>query len=243
MSTYVLVHGAWHDGQVWDRVVPLLGAAGHASVTPSLTGHGERRHLLGPEVGLDTHIEDVAGLIESEDLHDVVLVGHGYAGLIIEGVVDRLPERVAQLIYLDAMIPADGEAVVDIDTPTRSMVERTTATDHPWRIAPEAPTADGWFGVTDPADIRWLTTFVGDESALCFQQPVRIRNPQGGRVARAHIDCLRGPSPEAARRRLPALQPNGDRAVVWQLDAGHDCMVSAPEDLAALLLRFGSSHG
>lgn len=129
MSTFVLVHDAWHAGQVWDRVVPGLEAAGHTGLAPSLTGHGPSRALLGPEVGLQTHVDDIAGLLESQQLEEIVLVGHGYAGLIIEGVADRVPERIAQLVYLDAMIPADGEAAVDIDAPTRERVERAAGTD------------------------------------------------------------------------------------------------------------------
>jgi pimeloyl-ACP methyl ester carboxylesterase len=83
MSTYLLVHGAWHSGQSWERVVPLLTSAGHRVLTPSLTGYGDKVHLLSPEVGLDTHVEDIVRLITEEDLTDVVLVGHSYAGLVI----------------------------------------------------------------------------------------------------------------------------------------------------------------
>src|SRR6187549_2667385 len=99
--TYLLVHGAWHSGQVWDRVVPSLWAAGHRVFAPSLTGHGSRAHLLGPEVGLDTHVDDVVGLILEEDLTDVVLVGHSYAGLVISSTANRVPDRIAHLVYLD----------------------------------------------------------------------------------------------------------------------------------------------
>ncbi|PZF61647.1 alpha/beta hydrolase [Curtobacterium sp. MCPF17_047] len=238
MSTFVLVHDAWHAGQVWDRIVPLLEAAGHACHAPSLTGHGSRASLLGPEVGLHTHIDDVTSLIEAEHLDEVVLVGHGYAGLVIEGVADRVPEQVGQLVYLNAMIPADGESAVDIDPPTRRRVERAAGSDTPWRVPADERTADGWFGVTDPADIRLLEAVIGDESARCFTETVTIRNPRSFRIPRAHIDCMQGPSPEAARRSLPSRQPNGDPAVVWQLDAGHDCMVTAPTALVELLLRF-----
>ena len=242
MSAFVLVHDAWHAGQVWDRVVPLIEAAGHRVLAPSLTGHGPLQHLLGPAVGLRTRTDDVVGLIESERLDDVVLVGHGSAGLLIEGVADRVPDRIRGLVYVDAMIPADGEAAVDIDGPTRTRVLRAAATEEPWRVVPDPPTEDGWFGVTDPADIRWLRTFVGDESALCFQEPVRIRDPRTFGIPRSHIDCARGPSPEAARRRLPALQPNGEPAVVLRLDAGYDCMVTAPAALVALLLPLAADR-
>ncbi|MFF5248971.1 alpha/beta fold hydrolase [Streptosporangium sp. NPDC000095] len=93
MSTYLLVHGAWHSGQCWERVVSLLASAGHRVVAPSLTGHGDKAHLLGPEVGLDTHVDDIVRLITEEDLTDVILVGHSYAGLVISSAANRIPDR------------------------------------------------------------------------------------------------------------------------------------------------------
>src|SRR5882757_8423134 len=105
MSTFLLVHGAWHSGRAWERVAPLLESAGHRVLAPSLTGYGDKAHLLGPEVGLDTHVEDVVTLIEDEDLTDVVLVGHSYAGLVISSAANQVPDRIAHLVYLDAMVP------------------------------------------------------------------------------------------------------------------------------------------
>src|SRR3712207_5745958 len=111
MTTYVLVHGAWHGGWCWKKVVPLLRTAGHEVYTPTLTGLGERAHLLSPTITLDTHILDVVNVLEYEELLDVVLVGHSYAGAVISGVADRAPTQVAQLVYLDAFVPRDGEAL------------------------------------------------------------------------------------------------------------------------------------
>src|SRR5436190_6305244 len=105
MATFLLVHGAWHSGQCWDRVVPLLESAGHRVFAPSLTGYGDKAHLLGPEVGLDTHVDDIVGLIDDEGLSDVVLVGHSYAGMVISSAANRRPERIGHLVHLDAMVP------------------------------------------------------------------------------------------------------------------------------------------
>src|SRR5882757_3615170 len=110
MSTFLLVHGAWHSGRCWERVAPLLEAAGHRVSAPSLTGFGDRAHLLGPEVGLDTHVDDVVRTILDEDLTDVVLVGHSYAGLVVSSAANRVPDRIGRLVYLDAMVPLDGES-------------------------------------------------------------------------------------------------------------------------------------
>lgn len=108
-ATYVLVHGAWHDARAWHRVIPLLTAAGHRVFAPSLTGRGDTAHLLGPDVGLDTHVADVVGLLIAEDLTDVVLVGHSYAGMVISAVANQVPDRIRQLV-LDG-----GIAVITVE--------------------------------------------------------------------------------------------------------------------------------
>ena len=109
METFVLVHGAWHGGWCWIRVRDQLAAAGHRVFTPTLTGLADRRHLLSREVVLDTHIADVVNLLEAEELTDVVLVGHSYAGAVTPGVIDRAPQRIRQLVLLDATIVDFGE--------------------------------------------------------------------------------------------------------------------------------------
>src|SRR5215210_4421571 len=105
MATFVIVHGAWSGAHAWRRVRPLLRAAGHEVFTPALTGLGERAHLASPRVDLDTHIQDVVGVLEYEDLGEVMLVGHSYGGVVITGVAERAAPRLAQLIYLDAEVP------------------------------------------------------------------------------------------------------------------------------------------
>jgi pimeloyl-ACP methyl ester carboxylesterase len=109
----VLVHGAWHGGWCWKRVAPKLRAAGHDVFTPTLTGVGERVHLAGLGVNLDTHITDVLNVLEVEELSDVVLVGHSYAGMVVTGVADRVGGKLRSLIYLDAFVPGDGRNMID----------------------------------------------------------------------------------------------------------------------------------
>src|SRR5215213_11633038 len=113
MATFVLVHGSMHGGWCWKRVAPLLRAAGHDVHTPILTGPGERVHLAHSGIDLDTHIRDVLGVLEFEDLHDVVLVGHSYGTMVITGVADRAPERIAHLVYLDGVMAGEGQAALD----------------------------------------------------------------------------------------------------------------------------------
>src|SRR5271167_937589 len=110
MSTFVLVHGAWHGGWCYKRVAQLLREAGHEIYTPTLTGVGERVHLMTPAVTLDTHIQDILNVIRFEELADVVLCGHSYGGMVITGVADKVPDKIRSLVYLDAFVPNDGEA-------------------------------------------------------------------------------------------------------------------------------------
>ncbi len=241
MSTYVLVHGAWHSGRCWERVVPSLVSAGHRVLAPSLTGHGDKAHLLGPEVGLDTHVDDIAGLIAEEDLTDVILVGHSYAGLVVSSAANRIPERIAHLVYLDAMVPEDGENAVDVMPVTQALIDQAAESEAPWRIPPlpELPPPLGLFGVTDPEDAAWLRSILSDQSVLCYLQPVRLDNPAVRAIPRTHIHCV-GAAPEGIERRpVPAIQPNGGPAQVWELETGHDCMITMPAELAELLLKLG----
>src|SRR5262245_50776256 len=110
-KTFVLVHGAWHGGWCWTRVAERLRGAGHRVFTPTLTGLGDRAHLLSPQVGLDTFVQDVVVTLEMEDLTDSILVGHSFAGAPITGAADRVPERITHLVYLDAALPQNGESV------------------------------------------------------------------------------------------------------------------------------------
>ncbi|MGN6366717.1 MAG: alpha/beta fold hydrolase [Phycisphaerae bacterium] len=109
--TFVIVHGAWGGGWAFREVDRLMTADGNKVYRPTLTGQGEKAHLASPNVGLETHIMDVVNVIRFEDLHDVVLVGHSYGGMVVTGVADRVPDRIAKLVYVDAVLPEDGESL------------------------------------------------------------------------------------------------------------------------------------
>ncbi|MEU8397050.1 alpha/beta fold hydrolase [Nonomuraea sp. NPDC048892] len=239
MSTYLLVHGAWHSGECWKRVVPLLEAAGHRVFAPSLTGYGDRAHLLGPEVGLDTHVADVVRLITDEDLTEVVLVGHSYAGLVISSVAGQVPGRIAELVYLDAMVPEDGESAADVMPVTRQLIELAAGSGDGWRVPPmpELPPPAGLFGVTDPEDVAWLRSMLSDQPVRCLTEPVRLGGPAARAIPRTHIHCTVGKPEGVVRRPVPEVQPNGRPAQVWELPTGHDCMITMPAELTDLLLK------
>ncbi|WP_333770753.1 alpha/beta fold hydrolase [Streptomyces sp. IBSBF 2435] len=236
-TTYVLVHGAWHDGRSWERVAALLTARGHRVHAPDLTGRGSTAHLLGPEVGLTTHVDDIAGLVLEQDLGEVVLVGHSYAGMVISGVANRIPERVSRLVYVDAMVPVHGENAIDVMPLTQALIDGAAATAEPWRIPPlpEHPAPLGLFGVTDPGDTAWLRSTLTDESVLCFRQPVEMDSPAAALIPRSHILCVGNVPAGVTRRPVPAAQPNGEPSRVHELESGHDCMIVRPAALSDLL--------
>ena len=117
MATFVVAHGAWSAGWAWKKMRPLMRGAGHELWTPTYTGLGERAHLGHADVSLDTHIQDIVAVLETEDLTDVILIGHSYGGMVATGVADRARARIRHLVYLDAFAPTDGQAVFDLVPP------------------------------------------------------------------------------------------------------------------------------
>ena len=141
MATFVLVHPAWFGGWCWRKVTPLLRARGHDVHTPTLTGLGERAHLACPEIGLGTHIEDAVNVLRYQDLSDVILVGISSGRMVISGVADRLPQRIARLVYLDAVVPEEGQCLLDLIPPDRraAMEALVEAEGNGWLLPRFAP--------------------------------------------------------------------------------------------------------
>ena len=222
--TFVLVHGGWHGGWCWKKVTPLLRVAGHAVYAPTLTGLGDRAHLFTSAVNLSTHIEDVRALLFYEDLHDVVLVGHSYGGMVIAGVAPLVVSRLAGVIYLDAFLPDDGKALEDY-------IERPPTADGISRLAP--PGAPPRWGVTDKSDIAWMEARLRDQPAGTFREAVHIKSDISVRVPHSYVQCTRLPQlVEAAGR----AKQRGFRYRTL-FSAGHDAMISQPARLARLLLE------
>src|SRR5437868_3067875 len=132
---FVLIHGAFQGGWCWNRVRKILQELGHDVFAPSLTGLGERKHLLDPAIGLDTHVQDVSNLLEFEDLGDVILVGHSYGGMVITGACELASHRIGHLVYVDALMPRDGESNLDILDPEVSQIIRQLAVEG-WCVSP-----------------------------------------------------------------------------------------------------------
>ena len=180
------------------EVVPLLQQRGHHVVTPTLTGLGERSHLARPDTGLDLHVSDIVNVLTFEDLHEVVLVGHSSAGVVITGVANRAPHHVAHLVYLDAFVPEDGQSVLDlVATDRRRTMEALVNTEGDgWRLPRLAPppwetiVRDMW-GVTDDSDVRWLLERLRPTPFGHFKDPVRRTDPAAEKLPRTYIRCRR----------------------------------------------------
>ena len=201
MATFVLVHGGWHGGWCWQKVVPFLEAAGHEVYAPTLTGLAERASELSPDVGLDTHIQDIVGLLEEKNLQGVILVGHSYGGMVITGVVDRVPERIAHLVYLDTFVPRDGESIADV-VPLLKYVLRKQAQAHGdgWRVD-----SHGTYGVTTEPDRSWVLSNVTAQPLKSLEQPLHLKNPAiVSAKPRTHINCTGGGFFRSLMRRLLA---------------------------------------
>jgi pimeloyl-ACP methyl ester carboxylesterase len=168
MATFVLVHGSWAGSVVWRPLVQKLRVAGHHVYAPTLTGIGARKHLLNRQVNLDTHIQDVIGVIDDEDLSGIVLVGHSYGGMVISGVADRVPEKIAALVYLDAFVPEDGQSNLDL-----LPVDRRPATvpGEDWLVAPRTSAE---FGLKRPEVIAFWEAKSGPQPLATLTQPVRL---------------------------------------------------------------------
>lgn len=231
-ATFVFIHGAWHGGWCWKKVRPLLQSAGHAVHTPTLTGLGERAHLNSPEVDLDTHIEDVIQVLEFEDLRDVILVGHSYAGMVITGVAAKAPERLAQVVYLDAFLPEDGRCLNDYSIGSAGYAENVRQNGDGWRLPFAGTLTLQMLGITDPADLAWMEPRMVDQPYRTFTQAVRVPPESGKKARRVYLlSSDRKHYLEAAKR----AQAQGFH-VLKVPGAGHDVMVTQPRELVDALI-------
>jgi pimeloyl-ACP methyl ester carboxylesterase len=233
-ATFVLVHGAWHGGWGWKKVAERLRAIGHDVFTPTLTGLGERAHLLAPDIDLTTHIEDVLGVLEYEDLVNVVLVGHSYGGMVIAGVADRAPSRIATLVYLDAFFPETGKALRDY-LPGDALDEMVSSQGDGWRLPSPWNAKD--FGVTDEEDAAWANARIGDQPYKTFTQPLEFAASFNDDMRGAYIRTSQDSYVSHAAR---AREHGFDYFEL--LTAGHNSMMTQPAELVEVLLTIAGKH-
>jgi pimeloyl-ACP methyl ester carboxylesterase len=197
MANFVLIHGGIQGGWVWKRVVALLRAAGHEAYAPTLTGCGERAHLLTRAVGLETLVQDVVNVLEYEDLRDVILVGHSYGATVITVVGDRARERISHLVYVDGSRPLPGQSMMDSwgkDDPqaVKALDRYVQETGDGWRVMPMHPRE---FGVTDEADVRWLEKMDTPHPYKTFQDPAQYDLERVSSLPQTIIVCIRDQPP------------------------------------------------
>jgi pimeloyl-ACP methyl ester carboxylesterase len=235
MATYVLVHGGGHGGWCYQKVARLLRKAGHEVYTPTMTGLGERRHLLGPQVDLDQHITDIVETLAYEDLSDVILAGHSYGGMVITGVADRVPERIRELVYLDAAHPLNGQSLADSAVEMMALCQQhVVVRDGVELIEWPATMSAEFFGVTDPADAAWTNARLNTGLWKTYTQKLVLHDePRVRAIPRTDIDCIPNVAHWDDARR--AIAKTATRA--WTIDTGHDLMISEPDKLAEMLLR------
>ena len=244
MTTYVLVHGAWHGGWCWNKTAPLLRAAGAEVFAPTLTGLGERAHLndrLDPaDITLDVHVQDVVQLMQYEGLRDVVLVGHAYAGMVITGVAEVCPARVAHMVYVNGVVPQDGESMADQLIPVRGeefagWVRDQIENGNGFLPAPASVEEVGrrW-GITDPDDLAWVGANVTPQPAMAMASPVRIGNPDAVKIPKNFVGGGESGFDSVLERTRKAGWG------VYPVASGHDTMVTHAEELTQILLKIGN---
>ena len=229
MTDVVLVHGAWHGAWCWRRVLPPLWAAGHRVVTVTLTGLGERAHELSPSITLGTHVLDVVTAVRAEECRDAVLVGHSYGGLPVTGAADVLGDAMARLVYVDAVVPEPGDCWSTRNPPEVQEQRRAAIARH-GHLPPPPPEA---FGLTG-ADAEWVRRRQTPQPAGVYDDPLPFDGARWAARPRTFVDCTTPPLATIdPSRRLVREQPGWE---VVELATGHDPMVSAPGELARLLL-------
>ncbi|WP_213957449.1 MULTISPECIES: alpha/beta fold hydrolase [unclassified Variovorax] len=235
--TYLLVHGGSHGGWCWRDVAAYLRAAGHAAQTPTQTGLGERRHLLSPDITLETYVDDIANVIEAEELEDVFLVGHSFGGCAVVGVAERMPRRLRHLVFLDSLIPMSGKSIMSGFPPDVREARLAAADAFSGGLCTPVPPATN-FGLSreheGDATVDWVQRRLTPQPLKTYLTSLTLAHPVGNGVPATYIRCTDplydNVAPSAAFARA---QPGWDYR---ELKTGHDAMISAPREPANMLL-------
>ena len=230
---FLLIHGAWHGGWVWNEISEILRYQRYSVSTPTLTGLGEKKHLLSSKITIETFIEDVVNHIVFENLNNIILVGHSFAGSVISGVADKLKDRIQKLIYFDAMILIDGQKPFDI-TPKETVEQRIElAKKFGNNISIPAPNADA-FGVFDIKKSLILEEKLTPHPLSAFQSKLVLKNEVGNGIPLSYIFCTKPvyKSLESSREVVRKM-----KWPIFELNAGHDAMLTHPKETLNLLMK------
>ena len=230
---FLLIHGAWHGGWVWNEISEILRYQRYSVSTPTLTGLGEKKHLISSKITIETFIEDVVNHIVFENLNNIILVGHSFAGSVISGVADRLKDRIQKLIYFDAMILIDGQKPFDI-TPKETVAQRIELSKKFGNnISIPAPSADA-FGVFDIKKSLLLEEKLTPHPLSAFQSKLILKNEVGNGIPLSYIFCTKPvyKSLESSREVVRKM-----KWPIFELSAGHDAMLTHPKETLNLLMK------
>jgi pimeloyl-ACP methyl ester carboxylesterase len=239
MANFVLVHGAWHGGWCWQRVTLALQQQGHRVHAVTLTGLGERAHLLAPSITLDTHIDDVVSAIEVEELHDVILAVHSYAGMIGTAVADRLGKHLKHLVYVDAVVPKPGESWSSTQS-AATQQQRLSAAQASTRFSFPPPDPEV-FGLHD-ADHAWVKRRQTPHPGNTYQAPLDFDVKRVAAIPRTFVNCTQPALATIEPSRLRVKDPKFwdgawlPNSKIVELKTGHDPMISDPAGLTRILL-------
>ncbi|MGC1467347.1 MAG: alpha/beta hydrolase [Pseudolabrys sp.] len=225
MATFVVAHGAWSAGWGWKKMRPLMAARRHAFFVPTLTGVGDRSHLAHADIDLDTHVADVCGVLQFEDLSDVILIGHSYGGMVATGVADRARDRVAKLVYIDAFAPTSGESAFDL-LPASVRDQRKDNASGDWRMPPGPMPPD-----TPAADRAWAGPKRVPQPIKTFEQKLVLTSepPQ----PRHYIYCRRCSADDRFRRFYDRGKSEGWKT--YEIDSSHNPHITCPDVLMEMI--------
>lgn len=231
MANLVLMHGAWMGAWCWKRIAPSLREANHDVYTPTLTGLGELSHLLNPDIDLDTHVQDIVNFIEFQELNDVVLVAHSYAGMPAGVASNRIPHRIKRLVYVDAYVPKHKMSFFDLQAPRfREMIQSLANSEgEGWKIPALDPDGES-LGVTNKDDAEWVRSKMTPHPIRTLESPANLGNPDSKNIPKVFIFCTGNP-PDGT---FPEIAGDVKHDPDWnylELDSPHAAMISAPDML------------
>jgi pimeloyl-ACP methyl ester carboxylesterase len=230
-QTFLLVHGAWHGGWCWRRVADLLQAKGHKVFAPTMTGLGERSHLMRAGIDLSTHVTDIVNVMKWEGLSGVVLCGHSYGGMVVSGVAEQMADKIASIVFLDAFVPENGDAMADLT----SQVVRDAlkaATEKREISMPARPAAAFLVNEKDQA---WVDRLCGPQPIGTMTEKITLAGARERIAKKAYIRAGAYPNPGFDKALARVKSDRSWRT--YDVPCGHDVMVDMPERLAEILLE------
>ncbi len=235
--SFVLVHGAGHGGWCYDRVAAILRAQGHQVFTPTLAGLAERASMDARRINLTTHIDEIVAMFERENLGDVVLCGHSYGGMVIGGVADRAPERIRNLVFLDAVVPETGKSMNDYIFPGWRLLPVLIAVWLFGRGSKLTPPPPAWFFNVNKADRAMVSRRLTAHPYATLSEKIRIGNNADRIPHHTYIRASKWRNPQIAKQY--EISKNRQGWAVFEVACGHDVMIDAPDELAKILVSIG----